>query len=343
MNRSVAARAALAAALLLSVGVSGCFGDGSSDWAFEMAGLRTLQADGYDGSGVAVAVIDTGVDADHPSLDHITIKGWKDFVNERPDPYDDHGHGSHVTGILAGKGADFNGRLSGFDLNGAATGITLIPIKAIGQDSSGESSDVADAVDHAIAEDADVICLSLGSQPSPLNLVSDQMRDAVNRALDEGILVVASAGNNGPDGTVQSPASIPGVIAVGAVDEDENVADFSAQGDNEGVAGSPINQREDPDKKPETVAPGVGIKSAWRDGGYAVASGTSQAAPFVCGGLALVLDAHPKLKAEDGRSLIDKFKSRLMQSADPVPGQETPHDDRAGYGLFDAAGLGSRF
>jgi serine protease AprX len=283
--------------------------------------------------------VDTGIDAGHNALDHAPIVAWIDYVNGRAEPYDDHGHGSHVAGIIVGNGGGLTDEMGGFNLHGAAQGASLIVVKAIASTSQGRSEDVIKGIDFAREKKADVICLSLGSQTTPLNLVSDGLRDAVNRALDSGILVVASAGNTGPDNDdVESPASIQGVIAVGAVDESRRVADFSSKGNNAGfIAG--VGQRTDPNKKPEILAPGVDIKGAWANGNYAVASGTSQAAPFVCGGLALMLEANPTVRADDRRSMVDNVKEKIKSTAEPIPGQATPHDERAGYGLFDANAL----
>jgi serine protease AprX len=331
-------------ALLLAAAVSGCLGGSTSEWAYDAVGIRTLQDDGLDGEGIVVAIIDTGIDAGHPSLDGATIRAWKDYVNDRSEPYDDNGHGSHVAGIMVGEGADFEGRLSGFDLKGGARSVSLIIVKAISENSEGNSADVVAGIDFARRNNADIICLSLGSSPNALrNVVPDAISTSINQALDQGILVVAAAGNTGPENSdVETPSNVQGVIAVGAVDQDKKLAEFSARGDNGGfVAG--IGQRNDPHKKPEVVAPGVKIKSAWKDGSYAVASGTSQAVPFVCSGLALLLEDKPDLRDDDTRAMVDRVKSRMMQTADPLPGQVTPHDDRAGYGLYDGVGLVQAF
>jgi serine protease AprX len=340
----------IVAGLLLRAGQAAV----GSEWAYDMTGLRAAQGRGLDGSGITVAVVDTGIDPNHPSLKNIRITAWRDFVNGRPQPYDDAGHGSHVTGILAGKGANFLGRLQGFNLHGAAPGISLVAVKSISGEGSGTASNVAAGINYAVQQGADVICLSLGSRPGAVPLLGDEITNAVNNAINRGILVVASAGNTGEDTSrrdVESPANILRVIAVGAVNRDRQVAGFSARGDpdqNYGPSGPAgrlphLATRDDPHKKPELVAPGVGILSAWRDGAYVRADGTSQAAPFVCGSLALLLQANPQLRTDDSSRMVDQVKTALMQSVDPVPGQQRPHDSRAGYGLLRADRLLDRF
>lgn len=315
----------------------------ASDWAYEMTGLRDAQDRGLSGQGVRVAIVDTGINPSHPSLDHLSIVAWKDYVNGQPQPYDDAGHGSHVAGILAGEGATFGGKYQGFNMKGAAPGVELVVVKAITSEGTGSSSNVAAGIDFSAQQGADIICLSLGSRSQILNL-GDEITQSVNRAIDRGILVVAAAGNTGEESDrrdVESPASILEVIAVGAVDEDRRVADFSARGSEDQNYGSfPLPAtRSDPHKKPETVAPGVVIQSAWTGDNYVRASGTSQAAPFVCGGLALLLEAQPALKGTNTDQLTRQVKNALMNSAEPLAGQRTPHDPRAGYGLFRADSL----
>lgn len=321
-------------------------GSVASEWAYDLVGLRAAQKRGFDGTGVVVAVIDTGFDPHHPSLKDAEVHRWKDYVNGRAEPYDDLGHGSHVTGIIVGKGTTFAGRFQGFTMKGAAPGVSLIVVKAISAQGTGNPGDVADGIRFSVQNGADIICLSLGSREQPLP-VTDDITSAVNDAINRGVLVVAAAGNTGQDSSrndVESPATINRVIAVGAVDEDRRVADFSARGnadDNYGTE-TPAGHipgpttRKDPNKKPEIVAPGVDIKSAWKDNQYAVAKGTSQAAPFVCGALALLLEAKPQLKADNTAGMVDRVKDALRKSAQPLPGYAVPHDPAAGYGLLRA-------
>lgn len=341
----------LAAYLLVAT-----LGGTSSNWAYRMTGLRALQDQDLDGTGVRVAIIDTGFDATHPSLDHVPLVagGWKDYVNGKSTPYDDAGHGSHVAGVLAGQGSTLTWRLQGVELSGAAPGVSLIAVKAISAKGSGSSADVADGISFSVERGADIICLSLGSAPGLINLGTSDIEQAINDATNRGVLVVAAAGNTGEDANrndVESPANLERVIAVGAVDEDKRVASFSARGNSDANYGfeGPTGRlpqtatRSAPHQKPEIVAPGVGIISSWKNHEFRGAEGTSQAVPFVCGALALLLQAKPSLKADNTVGLINRVKQALMASAEPVPGQQTPHDPKAGYGLLRADLLLRRF
>jgi len=321
----------------------------ASDWAYSMTGIRDLQSRGLDGSGVNVAIVDTGFEANHPSLSKIHLAAWHDYVNGRSSAYDDSGHGSHVAGVLAGGGATFFGKLQGLNMRGAAPGVNLIAVKAIAKDGSGTSSNVAAGIDFATSQGADIICLSLGGKSlGALGSVTDDITQAVDRATNRGILVVAAAGNTGEDSSrndVETPATLENVIAVGAVTRNRQVPSFSAEGNSDanygimGVGGTRVPAtatRQDPNKKPELVAPGVGIQSAWEHGSYRIAAGTSQAAPFVCGGLALVLESQPALRSDNSEGLVTRVKTALQRSVEPLPNQKTPHDPRAGYGLLRA-------
>ena len=188
----------------------------------------------------------------------------------------------------------------------------------------------------------------LGENPS----VSEA---AVERALDNGVHVVAAAGNTELTRDVATPANVSGVIAVGALNEDlATKAPFSQSGLN---AGPLVGDRSDPDKKPEVSAPGVAITSAMvaesqiaddveacQDQLYCALNGTSQATPFVAAAIALVLEAVPELKpdrasGDDPRDNIRRMKQGLADSAATLPGQDQPHDDGVGYGLIDAPAL----
>lgn len=300
-----------------------------TEWAFEFTQITDMNDDGYKGEGIIVGIVDTGIDITHPDLDHINITGWVDYVNGREDPYDDQGHGTHIAGIIAAKG----------EIDGAAPEVKLVVVKAISSSGSGSDSDVADGIDYCVEKGADVICLSLGGMARILN-IGDSTAAACEDAIDSGVYVVAAAGNDGEsdDGDVSSPAVVDGVIAVGAIDEDKKIASFSSIGDNDGLFPLPFDDRVDPDKKPELVAPGVDIISTHLDGGYAKSSGTSQATAFVAGCMALLLEADSHYQRDGGSGgdsdAVSDVKNALMNSAEKLSGQDTPHDDHYGYGLI---------
>ncbi|UCE74619.1 MAG: S8 family serine peptidase [Methanomassiliicoccales archaeon] len=302
-----------------------------TEWAFEITQVDDINEDGYDGDGVVIGIVDSGIDITHPDLDHINISAWMDYVNGRPEPYDDNGHGTHIAGIIAANG----------EIEGIAPKVKMVVVKAISASGSGSGSDVASGIDFCVENGADVICLSLGGRARFLNL-GDETATACEDAIDQGVFVVAAAGNDGEDpndNDVASPATVDEVIAVGAIDENKHIASFSSKGDNDGILPIAIDDRRDPDKKPELVAPGVEIVSTWTNGEYVIASGTSQATAFVAGGIVLLLDAHPESQREGGgggsSSTITHFKEVFMDTAEKCPGQDTPHDDHYGYGLIN--------
>lgn len=303
-----------------------------TEWAFDDTQISDLNDDDYFGESVTVGIVDSGIDITHPDLDHINITAWADYVNNKPDPYDDNGHGTHIAGIIAAKGT----------IDGVAPEVKMVVVKAISSSGSGSDGDVAEGIDFCINNGADVICLSLGGRARFLNLGSATAA-ACDDAIAEGVFIVAAAGNDGgeDDGDVSSPANVEGVIAVGAVDEDGKIAPFSSIGDNDGeIPGYQIwdlTETEDPNKKPELMAPGVGIVSTWPDEEYAYANGTSQATAFVAGGMVLLLDANPEYQGggSGGSSdTIDQVKDVLMDTALEYISQTTPHDDKYGYGLI---------
>lgn len=337
--------AALVPLVFLAAALSGCLVE--SDWALQMTGIAALHARGLTGKDVKVAVIDTGIDPSHPEFNGLKVV-WRDLVNGRTTPYDDSqvGHGTHVAGIIVAQGDLVQGLMNGVRLKGAAPGVSLIIAKAVGGNGEGRDEDVGAAVDFAVAQGAHVIVMSLGGRPGVL-LVGTQTESAVNRAIQRGIVVVAAAGNvppgEAPKDDVASPASVAGVLAVGAVDRDKRIGSFSQHG-GDGCTLGPIGCRQDPHKKPELVAPGVQILSAAKDQRYAIADGTSQATPFVGAAVALLLEAKPEYKPGGGqggsKAAVDRIKLALAQSAEkigPLSGQGAlAHDERYGYGLLRA-------
>ncbi len=301
-----------------------------SSWAFNLTQATGLQAEGFDGTGVRVCIVDTGIDLTHPDLRHVNLVGWRDFVNAQTGAYDDEGHGTAMAGIIFAKGR----------LRGVAPEADLIAVKAIAATGSGGDQGIADAVDFCTDPDQDgdpadgahVISLSLGGNSHPT--VGTRTEDAVNRAMDLGVIVVAAAGNDGQsdDGDVESPASVPRVIAVGAVDSRGLIAPFSSVGANS--SGSPPLLRLDPNRKPEVSAPGVEIATTLHRASYALVSGTSPAAALVSGIIALLLEKHPSYKQNPSGILL--FKEALVDAALLVEGQDDPHDGYYGYGIPQA-------
>ena len=253
--------------------------------------LLTPEGKFVTGQGIKVAVVDTGIDYNHPALGGCFGPGCKvtggwDFVNNDPDPQDDHGHGTHVSGIIASSDATYRG---------VAPDASLLAYKACAKDGSCYASHVISAINQAVKDGAQVINLSLsgeGKPDSPLSL-------AVNSAVDRGLTVVAPAGNTGSSTgySIGTPGNAEKAITAGATDRAGQVAYFSARGGVwEGFY------------KPDLVAPGVGIRSAHPGGGFIAKDGTSMSAPHIAGAAALLLQLYPG-------SSPPEIKARLMQTA----------------------------
>src|SRR5712692_1098320 len=338
-GRARAQRAAIVAAVLVVGAFAGLAAAGlvnpatffgphvaRSDWAFAMTGARALNARGLTGNGVTVCLVDSGIDILHPDFAHLHLVAWKDFVNLRPDPYDDNGHGTAMAGLIVANGS----------LHGVAPDVSLIAAKVINSAGFGSSAAVADGIRSCVdpfgdgTRGADVISVSLGSK-APLFVATD-VSLAAQWALGRGVFLVASAGNDGgifDDGDVESPASVSLAIAVGAVDVSDRIAPFSS-------IGSSVN-RTDPNLKPEVTAPGVQLISTAPGAHYVTTTGTSGATALAAGIVALLLQAHPELRpsVSAGSANVLALKWALARSATERPGQAVPHDSYYGYGVID--------
>lgn len=260
---------------------------------------------GYKGEGITVAVIDTGV-APHYDLTRPVnrIIGFKDFINNKTSPYDDNGHGTHVAGIIAGNGYSSRGKYAGI-----APEANILGIKALNNRGSGNMSDIIAAIEYAVKTkdeyNTKILNLSFGS-PANNSYQKDPLCKAVKEAKNAGLIVVAAAGNSGPEPrTIVSPGISPDVITVGAIDDkrtivpsDDEIARFSSRGPtNEGLT------------KPDLVAPGVNINSLSHieEDGYISMSGTSMATPLISGTVALLLNKYGDLSP-------DQVKEKLINA-----------------------------
>lgn len=280
------------------------------DWGLAQYGIPKLWA-ATQGEGVTVGIIDTGCQLDHPDLAG-AIKDARDFSRSWSGPEDKQGHGSHCAGVIGA-------RKDGKGIIGIAPRCSLLIAKGLGDDGSGGSRSIADAIDWCIVKGADVISMSLGSP------VPDQaILAAIQRAAKAGIFVIAAAGNDGKANSVNYPARFRETIAVAAVDRDGRVAKFSSQGPQVDIA-----------------APGEDILSCFLNSGYAKMSGTSMATPFVAGVVALAVARHkgiesPSTPLKDVADLREHIK-RTAKDAGPVG-----RDDGYGWGLIDPANLVGR-
>lgn len=254
------------------------------------------------GTGIKVAVIDTGIDYTHPDIDGNYIGGI-DLVNGDAYPLDDNGHGTHVAGIIAAEDNDFG-------VIGVAPEAHLLGVKVLDKSGSGYVSDVIAGIDWSVAQGVRIISMSLGSDGGSISL-----ERACNNAYNAGILVIAAAGNDGSlsgnDDSTDYPARYGSVIAVSATDSSDNRASWSSTG---------------PDV--EIAAPGVSIYSTY-PGGYRYMSGTSMAAPHVSGTAALVMASNTDLTNVEVRQRLQDTAYDLGTAG---------KDNLYGYGLVDAYG-----
>ncbi|MGE5583020.1 MAG: S8 family peptidase [Bacillota bacterium] len=281
------------------------------DIAVPAVGGSKVQDLGFTGKDVTVAVIDTGI-FPHPDLIYpqSRIVGWHDLVNERSIPYDDNGHGTHVSGIIAGNGVASRGKYRGM-----APEAQLVGIKALDRDGEGNSSDVISALEWCIENqktyNIKVINMSLGSAAQD-SAREDPLCRVVSAAWSRGMVVCIAAGNDGPDPrTINSPGITPNAITVGNLNDKETVepdddvlSDSSSRGPTiDGII------------KPDILAPGTNITSLRVGGGYRSLSGTSMATPMVTGAAAQIYQKWPDLKPDQVKMLLRRnARSMGMQS-----------------------------
>ncbi|WP_245687135.1 S8 family peptidase [Streptacidiphilus griseoplanus] len=311
------AAAARSAHPVLAGGVAKVWLDGrvKADLAESTAqiGAPQVWAQGNTGSGVRVAVLDTGVDTEHPDLAG-QVDATASFVPGEPEMTDYVGHGTHVSSTIAGTGS-----ASGGKERGVAPGVRLDVGKVLNGRGQGQQSWIIAGMEWAARdEQARIISMSLGGDGDG----TDPLSQAVDRlSAETGALFVVAAGNGGPN-NINSPGAADAALTVGAVDSADHLADFSSQGPRRGDGGL----------KPEITAPGVDIlaarskDSSTGSGYYTTMSGTSMATPHVAGAAALLAAAHPGWTGP-------QLKEALVSSAKPTP-QYSPY--QAGSGRLDA-------
>jgi len=263
---------------------------------FAVDGDRDGSSTTYIPDDVVITIIDTGIDPNHVDLDGGKIIGWKDFVNARTTPYDDNGHGTHVSSIATGTGEGNS------DYKGVAPGAALVGVKVLDAKGSAPLSRVADGINWAINNKAaygiEILSLSLGTAGSSDG--TDAVSQACNNAVDQGLVVTVAAGNSGPAKyTIGSPGAAEKVITVGSLaDLGHNgfyINSFSSRGPTA-----------DGRTKPDVCAPGYNIMAAkaGTTNQYVGYSGTSMATPFMAGTAALMLDANPSLTPTQVKSFV---------------------------------------
>ncbi|MEW6034915.1 MAG: S8 family serine peptidase [Chloroflexota bacterium] len=257
------------------------------------------------GAGVKVAVLDTGIDLDHPDLT-ANIGGGTNIIVPSSSPDDDNGHGTHVAGTIAAA----DNRLG---VIGVAPQASLYAVKVLDSDGRGYVSDIIAGLEWCIANGMQVVNMSFGGSTDV-----PSFHAAITSAHNEGIVLVAAAGNSGPaNNTVMYPAKYPEVVAVSATTATNRITSFSSRG-----------------PEVELAAPGDHIQSTYKRKGYATLSGTSMASPHVAGAAALVISSGITDTNGDGRT-NDEVRRRLDNTAQDL-GDIWGRDYAYGFGLVDA-------
>jgi subtilisin len=296
-----------------------------NSWGVKRIGAGTVHASGNKGDGIKLAIIDSGINYNHPDLT-ANYAGGDDFVELDGDPMDVYGHGTHVAGTACAEDND-NGDPDGpYGVVGVAPACDLYGLKVLDDGGWGYASDLIAAMQWAVDNGIQVANLSLGWDQNP----GDNVKLAFDNAYAAGMVIVAAACNNGNrpgrGDNVCYPALYDSVIAVAATDSSDRRASFSSTGD-----------------QVELAAPGVAVLSTWNDDTgyydpqpvcspvdgacYKLGSGTSMASPHVAGTAALILAAEPGLTNDDVRA-------RLIATADDLG--DAGWDPWYGWGLVDA-------
>jgi len=269
----------------------------SLEWGVDRVDAEVAHANGDTGAGADVAILDTGIDSDHPDL-QANLGSGKAYAtcngcNESWD--DDNDHGTHCAGIA---GADDNTE----GVVGVSTEATLHAVKVLDSQGSGSFSDIAAGVEYVANQGWDVASMSLGGSSG-----SSALQDAVQYAADQGVFIVAAAGNSGPcSDCVGYPAAYSEVVAVSSTASDDSLSSFSSTG-----------------SQVELAAPGSDVRSTI-PGGYDTFSGTSMACPHVAG-------AAGQLMA--GGMSASNVRSTLKSSAEDIG----LGSNESGSGLLDVA------
>ncbi|AFY40961.1 S8 family peptidase [Nostoc sp. PCC 7107] len=284
---------------------------GGNNWGADLVNAPEAWNKGYTGKGVVVAVIDTGVDYNHEDLKNNIwtntkevagngidddgngyvddVRGWN-FVNNNNNTLDQNGHGTHVSGTIAGQKNDYG-------VTGIAYDAKIMPVKVLNESGSGSYSAIANGIYYAANNGANVINLSLGG-----NFSNRTLQNAVEYANSKGVVVVMAAGNDGGS-QPNYPARYANNtgIAVGAVDRNNNLANFSNRSGTNQLA--------------YVTAPGVDVYSTVPNNQYASYSGTSMASPHVAGVVALMLSANRSLTPAQVRQIITDTAGNNTQAA----------------------------
>lgn len=284
--------------------------------------LTHCQGINYSGKGVTVAILDSGI---YPHADYADrIVGFYDILANKTKPYDDQGHGTHIAGIIGG-----NGRASRRTYVGMAPDVNLFSIKVLDKRGNGETEQVIKALEYLISKKEQyriqVVNMSVGTIPEAGQTEKNGLVKAVEMAWDAGLVVVAAAGNNGPEPmSITTPGISRKVITVGSSEQDRRL-------ENGRIAEGASSRGPTPFCvcKPDILAPGKGIISCRNArNGYILKTGTSMSTAIVSGAIALLLEKKPWLTPAE-------VKLALYHSAVDLGWEK----NRQGWGMLDVKRL----
>ena len=245
-----------------------------------------------------IAVIDTGVDNTLADLKgKVRMEQGKNFIDQKVDAFDDNGHGTHVSGIIAAQSNN------GYSMEGINPVAKILPIKVLDSSGAGDTDKIAAGIIYAADKGAKVINLSLG-----INTYSRTIEHALNYAASKGVIIVAASGNDGD--MLSYPASSKYVISVGATNTYDIVSDYSNFGPTL-----------------DMVAPGTGIPSLMPNGNVTYMDGTSMAAPHVTAVAALLLSGNPGLKINDVRTILHETSDYVAFKEEDNEGMYEDYDE----------------
>lgn len=244
--------------------------DGLVTWATDRVGFDHMKNQfTIQPLDIVVAVVDTGIDYNHPFLADRIVPGY-DFVDNDNDPMDEHFHGTHIAGILT---------------EITTENVKIMPVRTLDKDGNGYDTDIAKGIRYAVDHGASVINMSFEGEG-----FSTYLSSAISYAVDNGVLVIVAAGNAGDDTSKYYPASEEKAIVVSATDRYDSIASFSNTGDSIDMA-----------------APGVEILSSIPNNEYGEMDGTSMATPFVSGLAAMLVLDNPKRTRQEIEELLLTF------------------------------------
>lgn len=248
------------------------------------------------GSNIVVGVLDTGCDINHDDLKANILDGYN-AIEDNSNCNDDNGHGTHVAGTVAAKN-------NSLGMVGVSPDAKILPIKVLNKNGSGTAAHIAKGIFWAAKNGCDIITMSLASPGS-----STLIENAIKYAIDNNVVVVCAAGNNGQSHPIMYPAKLDTTIAVGAVGKSLNICDFTCMG-----------------PELDFLSPGENIFSCAPNNSYAIMSGTSMATPFAVGCIALSLSAIKNYKAYTNKhKLISLLNSNTLKIKDSPCGIIRPN------------------